>query len=87
MAALLSFFFPGLGQIANGQPLKGIFIMLIIIPAYLCFVVPGLIVHIAAVWDAAYYARQRAQGQSQSQTTVVQVVQAPAAPPEAIPAE
>ncbi len=53
VAAVLSFFFPGVGQIYKGQVLGGI-IWLIAVPiGYLLLVIPGLILHLICIVTAA----------------------------------
>jgi TM2 domain-containing membrane protein YozV len=57
IAAILSFFWAGLGQIYNGQLLKGIgFIILYAFSVLLCFILIGFIilpiVWIIGIWDA-----------------------------------
>ncbi|MGA7075579.1 MAG: hypothetical protein WBZ42_03400 [Halobacteriota archaeon] len=62
VAAVLSFFWAGLGQIYNGQLLKGIgFMVLYAFSVLLCFVLIGLIilpiVWIVGMWDAYHTAQ------------------------------
>jgi TM2 domain-containing membrane protein YozV len=53
VAAVLSFLLPGLGQIYKGQ-LKSAFLNWIpgIIIGYICFILPGVLIHIWCVYDA-----------------------------------
>jgi TM2 domain-containing membrane protein YozV len=50
VAAVLSFFFPGLGQIYNGQILIGI--IMGIITLFLYLIVIGFVVHLYLIYDA-----------------------------------
>lgn len=52
LAAVLSFFIPGLGQLYKGQFLEGVLAFIITLIAYMFFVVPGLIMHGAVVYKA-----------------------------------
>ena len=51
--ALLSFLWPGLGQICKGQVPQGILWMLGVIVGYMLLVLPGLVLHIWCIVDAA----------------------------------
>jgi TM2 domain-containing membrane protein YozV len=50
--ALLSFFFPGLGQIIKGQVGKGILAFLGVALGLMLFIIPGIIVWIWQIADA-----------------------------------
>lgn len=50
--ALLSFFWPGLGQICKGQVLQGILWMVAVFVGYCLLVVPGIVLHIWCMVDA-----------------------------------
>lgn len=52
IAALLSFFIPGAGQIYKGDIARGIVILIVTIIGYMIFVVPGIAIHIWAVYTA-----------------------------------
>jgi TM2 domain-containing membrane protein YozV len=57
LAAVASFFFAGLGQIYNGDILKGVLLMIVqVINVLLCFVLVGFltypVVWIYGIWDA-----------------------------------
>lgn len=52
LAAVLSFLFPGLGQIYKGQLGTGIACLFLTILGYACFIVPGIILHIWSIRDA-----------------------------------
>jgi len=56
VAAVLSFFLPGLGQIYNGQIGIGILMMILTIGLY--FIVIGFFVHIGLIYDAYSYAKR-----------------------------
>lgn len=51
-AALLSFFVPGLGQMVSGRVPAGLLWMMFTCLGYLCFVVPGIVLHILCVINA-----------------------------------
>lgn len=51
-AAVLSFLIPGLGQIYTGRIGLGFMVLLLAVAGYACFVIPGVIVHLAAISDA-----------------------------------
>jgi TM2 domain-containing membrane protein YozV len=53
VAALLSLFFPGLGQIYKGQLLNGLAWIFFVTLGYICFIVPGLVLHLCCVVGAA----------------------------------
>ena len=57
LAAVASFFFAGLGQIYNGDILKGVLLMIVqVINVLLCFVLVGFLTYplvwIYGIWDA-----------------------------------
>lgn len=52
-AALFSLFVPGLGQMLRGHLIRGFLWLIIVLIGYLCFVVPGLVLHLVCVIYAA----------------------------------
>lgn len=56
-AALLSFFMPGLGQMCNGQIGAGVLWMLFTCLGYVCFVIPGIVLHVLCIINAAKQAQ------------------------------
>lgn len=52
VAAVLSFFFPGLGQIYKGQFTEAVMFMIMALFFYALFFPAGMCVHAAAVYDA-----------------------------------
>lgn len=52
VAAVLSFFIPGLGQIYKGQILEGLFWLAFVLVGYL-LIVPGLVLHLICIFAAA----------------------------------
>ena len=52
LAAVLSFFMPGLGQLYKGQIINGIFWFLFVSMGYVALIVPGLILHFFCVIGA-----------------------------------
>jgi TM2 domain-containing membrane protein YozV len=53
IAAVLSVFWPGLGQIYKGQVINGLVWMVVVFIGYLLLVVPGLILHVCCIIGAA----------------------------------
>lgn len=51
-AALLSFFVPGLGQMCSGRVPAGLLWMMFTCLGYVCFIVPGMVLHILCVINA-----------------------------------
>jgi hypothetical protein len=53
VAAVLSFFWPGVGQMYKGEVLAGIVWFFLVVFAYaLCFI-PGIVLHVICIFDAA----------------------------------
>lgn len=52
VAAVLSFFIPGLGQMYRGQIMEGIFWLIFVVIGYALFILPGLILHIFCIVKA-----------------------------------
>lgn len=61
IAAVLSFVLPGLGQVYNGQILRGIFCGLLCVLAYLTIIF-GLVIHLCLIVQAYDYANRYNQG-------------------------
>lgn len=55
LAAFLSWLWPGLGQIYKGQVGRGLLWMLAEFCGLLCCVVPGVVIHVIGIFDAAMY--------------------------------
>jgi TM2 domain-containing membrane protein YozV len=53
VAAVLSFFIPGLGQIYKGQIAEGFFCLILTLIGYFFFVLPGIVIHICVIVGAA----------------------------------
>lgn len=53
VAAVLSFFWPGLGQMYKGSVIGGFLWMIVVITGYFMMVVPGLILHLICILAAA----------------------------------
>ncbi len=53
VAALLSFFIPGAGQIYKGQPINGLVWLGLTIAGYFMLLVPGMILHLFCILGAA----------------------------------
>jgi len=63
IAAILSFFFTGSGQVYNGNLGKGIGILIGAIIGYFIFVIPGVIIWIYGVYDAYSTAQKMNKGE------------------------
>jgi TM2 domain-containing membrane protein YozV len=59
VAAVLSFFIPGLGQIYSGRVLAGLVWLVAVIAGYALFIIPGLVLHVACI-ATAYSGRSQA---------------------------
>ena len=53
IAALLSFFFPGAGQIYRGKIGAGILWLIAVLIGYMALVIPGIILHLICIYNAA----------------------------------
>ena len=53
VAAVLSFFIPGLGQMYQGNILSGLFWLFFVVVGYMVFIIPGLILHLICIISAA----------------------------------
>lgn len=53
IAAVLSFFIPGAGQIYRGNVLTGMAWLFFVVGGYMAFIAPGLVLHAACVLCAA----------------------------------
>jgi hypothetical protein len=53
VAAVCSFFIPGLGQMYKGQVLNGLFWLFIVAVGYVLYIIPGLILHLLCIFGAA----------------------------------
>ena len=62
LALVLSFFFSGLGQIYNGDTLKGVAIYFGTLSGAFLFIVPGIIVWIYGIYDAYTTAKKMNEG-------------------------
>ena len=51
--ALLSLFIPGLGQLCKGQVLNAIVWFFAVMIGYVCFIIPGLVLHLLCIAGAA----------------------------------
>jgi TM2 domain-containing membrane protein YozV len=52
VAAVLSFFLPGAGHLYNGQVISGLIIFVVTVIGYIMLIVPGLIMHVIAIFSA-----------------------------------
>lgn len=59
MAALCNFFVPGLGHLILGKPVQGLLWFAIVLVGYLCLIVPGIVLHIICIIDAARASQRR----------------------------
>lgn len=53
VAVFLSFFWPGLGQMYKGQVINGLAWMFFVVLGYICFIFPGVFLHVCCVFGAA----------------------------------
>jgi TM2 domain-containing membrane protein YozV len=59
MAGLCAFLFPGLGHLILGKPFQALLWCVGIFVGYLCLIVPGIILHIISIVDAAKQDRKQ----------------------------
>ena len=52
LAAICSFFIPGLGHIYKGHIGAGIFFLAVVTLGYVALVIPGLVLHLIAIYRA-----------------------------------
>src|SRR5260370_15668386 len=62
VAAVLSLFIPGAGQMYKGEILNGIAWLIIVIAGYVSFVFPGIILHIFCIVGATQPTRSEREG-------------------------
>lgn len=55
LAAIVNIFIPGVGQATQGRMLAGLFFLIITFIGYAVLILPGIIMHIWAIVDAANY--------------------------------
>lgn len=55
-AAILSWFCPGLGQLVKGQAGRGFLFFGAVVVGLLCCGIPGVVIHVVNIFDAAVYA-------------------------------
>lgn len=53
MAGLCAFLFPGLGHLILGKPFQALIWCVLIFVGYFAFIVPGLVLHLFSIVDAA----------------------------------
>jgi TM2 domain-containing membrane protein YozV len=53
LAAFLSFLIPGLGQMYKGQLFNGLIWLVVVVIGYVCFIVPGIVLHFCCIAGAA----------------------------------
>ena len=58
MAGVLNFFLPGLGHLVTGRPLSGLAWFIAVIIGYVCFIVPGIILHIVCIVRGVQISRE-----------------------------
>ena len=59
VAAVLSFFVPGAGQIYKGQVINGIVWLIAVVIGYFCLIIPGLVLHLLCILGAASGGKRR----------------------------
>lgn len=60
MAAFANFFCPGLGHLVLAKPFQALLWFVLVVIGYLCFIFPGIILHILCILDAARQSRRDA---------------------------
>lgn len=55
LAAIINIFIPGVGQLIQGRVLSALFFLFITFIGYALLILPGIIMHIWAIVDAANY--------------------------------
>ncbi len=58
MAGLCAFICPGLGHLVVGKPFQAFLWFVLIVAGYIMFIVPGIILHIISIVDAARAGRR-----------------------------
>ncbi len=58
MAGLCAFLFPGLGHLILGKPFQALLWCVLIFAGYFLFIIPGIILHIISIIDAARAGRR-----------------------------
>jgi len=58
MAGLCAFIFPGLGHLILGKPLQALLWFVLIVGGYFMMIVPGIVLHIISIMDAARAGRK-----------------------------
>ena len=74
MAILLSFLCPGLGHLLNGRAFQGLLFFVLTAIAYCCLFVPGLLMHIFVILDAAKDAERKRRSEMLEQTATLAAV-------------
>ncbi|HUU75697.1 MAG TPA: zinc ribbon domain-containing protein [Methanoregulaceae archaeon] len=74
LSLILSFFVSGLGQVYNGETLKGVALFFGTIIGYLLFVIPGVIVWVYGMYDAYTTAKNMNEGTIPYKETNVMVL-------------
>ena len=59
MAGLCAFLFPGLGHLVLAKPLQALLWFVVIVLGYCALIVPGVLLHLVAVVDAARAEQRR----------------------------
>ncbi|WP_332448600.1 hypothetical protein [Methanoculleus sp.] len=57
-AAGLSLLFPGLGQVSNGETVKGLLVLVLVFAGLLVMLIPGVVVWLYGIYDAWATARR-----------------------------
>lgn len=52
-AALISLFVPGLAHFLLGKPFQGLLFFVLVVLGYVCFVIPGIVLHLICIVDAS----------------------------------
>lgn len=58
MPTLLNVFVPGLGQLIQGRIIAAMLCFVLTVVGYICFVVPGLLMHVLTLADSYSYSQR-----------------------------
>ena len=59
MPTLLNIFVPGLGQLIQGRIIVALLCFVLTLVGYVCFVLPGLLMHVLALMDSHQYDKRQ----------------------------
>jgi TM2 domain-containing membrane protein YozV len=71
MAILLSLICPGLGHLYTGRMIQGLLLFVLTVAGYFCFIVPGIIIHLFVIVDAARDSNRKKGRDMQTQANML----------------